>query len=92
MQSMKWFSFLAVACLLVVADVMPRAQAADVPNAVLEEIVAKVNGDIVTRAELSHTAKEWVNKMKAQGMTGPKLEQARKLLAHVAGMLQKAKR
>ncbi len=62
--------------ILMAAVAAGTAMAAAATVQTVDEIVAKVNGDIVTRAELSHTAKEWVAEMKAQGMTGPKLEQA----------------
>ena len=53
------------------------ALAADRPDApiVVEEIVAKVNGDIITRGELAKS-KELIDKeAKAQGITGPNAQQ-----------------
>jgi peptidyl-prolyl cis-trans isomerase SurA len=43
---------------------------------VVEEIAAKVNGDIVTRGELAEKSKEFEAIRKQQGLTGPKLAQA----------------
>ncbi|HEX4227316.1 MAG TPA: peptidylprolyl isomerase [Bryobacteraceae bacterium] len=52
--------------------------AADVPTSkpvVVDEIVAKVNGDIVTRHELERTARDIAAELRAQGDTGAKLNQ-----------------
>ncbi len=46
--------------------------AADVQT--VDEIIAKVNGDIVSKNELERTAKEMLAEMRAQNMTGPRLE------------------
>src|SRR5450759_3467657 len=43
---------------------------------VVEEIAAKVNGDIVTRGELAKKRLETEAEAKRQGLTGPRLEQA----------------
>src|SRR5262245_24701501 len=43
---------------------------------VVEEIAAKVNGDIITRGELEQTRKEIEQVLKGQGLNGPKLQQA----------------
>jgi peptidyl-prolyl cis-trans isomerase SurA len=55
-------------------------QAADVPNAnvrVIEEIVAKVNNDIITRGELEKMRAQIEADLRAQkGLTGPDLEKA----------------
>lgn len=52
--------------------------AADVPKSeskVIDQIVAKVNGDIVSQDELTKVPKEALAEMKAQGVTGPQAEQ-----------------
>ena len=41
---------------------------------VVEEIVAKVNGDIITRGEIDHTRQELEAQLKQQGLKGPDLE------------------
>jgi peptidyl-prolyl cis-trans isomerase SurA len=41
--------------------------AADIPPSVVEEIVAKVNGDIITRGDLIHARKEMEDSMRTQG-------------------------
>jgi peptidyl-prolyl cis-trans isomerase SurA len=72
MLTMKWFSCLAVAGLLVVG----RAGAAD-NNPVLEEIVAKVNGDIVTRGEIERTRRNIESELRSsQNLTGVRLQTA----------------
>ena len=50
--------------------------AADVQT--IDEIIAKVNGDIVTKNELERSAKEMVTELKAQNMAGQRLEEAYK--------------
>ena len=50
--------------------------AADVGGNVVEEIVAKVNGDIITRSELDRTRKLLEIELKQQGATGPELQAA----------------
>jgi parvulin-like peptidyl-prolyl isomerase len=42
---------------------------------IVDEIVAKVNGDIVSRDELQRLGRELEQELKAQGDSGPKLEQ-----------------
>ncbi len=59
---------------LLMAATLPLAVAADVR--VVEEIAAKVNGDIITRGELEQTRKEIETEARAQGLTGAKLEDA----------------
>ncbi len=49
------------------------AFAADVR--VIEEIAAKVNGDIITRSELEQTRREMEQALRAEGATGPKLQE-----------------
>jgi peptidyl-prolyl cis-trans isomerase SurA len=48
--------------------------AVDLP--VVEEIVAKCNGDIVTRGDLDHSRKELIEALRHGGLTGPALEEA----------------
>jgi parvulin-like peptidyl-prolyl isomerase len=50
------------------------ALAADIR--IVEEIAAKVNGDIITRGELEQQRKEFEQGLKGQGLTGPKLQEA----------------
>lgn len=52
------------------------AGAADIST--IEEIVAKVNGDIVTRTELARSRRQIEAELKAQNVTGAKLDQALK--------------
>jgi parvulin-like peptidyl-prolyl isomerase len=52
--------------------------AADVPKPevnVVDQIIAKVNGDIVSQDEIRRVAKETAQEMKAQGVGGPQAEQ-----------------
>src|SRR5579864_4028441 len=44
--------------------------------AVVEEIVAKCNGDIVTRGDLDRSRKQLIEALRHEGLTGPALEQA----------------
>src|SRR5579859_4489881 len=48
--------------------------AADLP--VVEEIVAKCNGDIITRGDLDHSRKQLIDALRHEGLTGPPMEQA----------------
>ncbi len=59
---------LAMACSALAAD---RPD----PPRVVEEIVAKVNGDIVTRGELTESIAAKEKEMRTQGLTGANLEQ-----------------
>ena len=43
---------------------------------VIEEIAAKVNGDIITRGELDQTRKEIEQGLRGEGMTGARLQEA----------------
>ena len=52
------------------------ASAQTQPVRVVEEIAAKVNGDIVTRGELAEKDKEIEGSLRAQGLTGTKLSDA----------------
>jgi peptidyl-prolyl cis-trans isomerase SurA len=52
------------------------AFAADNAITTVEEIIAKVNGDIVTRTELARTRKQAEEELRRQGVTGAKLAAA----------------
>jgi parvulin-like peptidyl-prolyl isomerase len=56
--------------------VVGAASAQTQPVRVVEEIAAKVNGDIVTRGELAEKDKEIEGSLRAQGLTGTKLSDA----------------
>ncbi|MBI3684617.1 MAG: peptidylprolyl isomerase [Acidobacteria bacterium] len=47
--------------------------AADV--ATIEEIIAKINGDIITRTELGRSRRQMEAELRQQGVTGPKLQE-----------------
>jgi peptidyl-prolyl cis-trans isomerase SurA len=44
--------------------------------AMVEEIVAKCNGDIITRGDLDHSRKQLIEALRHEGLTGPAMEQA----------------
>jgi parvulin-like peptidyl-prolyl isomerase len=44
--------------------------------ALVEEIVAKCNGDIITRGDLDHSRKQLIDALRHEGLTGPALDQA----------------
>jgi len=56
-----------VSAALFAADVPP-------PNNVVEEIVAKCNGDIVTRGDLERARRELIETLRANGIVGEELE------------------
>jgi len=58
----------------VLAASLSTAAASDVR--IVEEIVAKVNGDIITRGEIEHTRQQIEGDMRQQGLSGAKLQQA----------------
>lgn len=62
-------------CSLLLAGV---CLAADVPKdfQVVDQIVAKVNGDIITQSDLSHSLRETEAEMKQSGLTGVRLDDA----------------
>lgn len=64
---------------VLMAAALPLAFAADVK--VVEEIAAKVNGEIITRGELDQQRKEIEQGLKGEGMTGAKLQDAVKQYA-----------
>jgi parvulin-like peptidyl-prolyl isomerase len=66
-----WVFCLGLTCL---TSFCTAAFAADV--AVVEEIVCKVNGDIITRTELEKDRKDAENEFRQQGMTGRVLQDA----------------
>jgi len=53
------------------AAALPLAFAADIR--VVEEIAAKVNGDIITRGELEQTRREIEQQLRGEGLNGPRL-------------------
>src|SRR5437868_13683111 len=69
MKSMKHFLSLSLAASLL-------ALSAPAELKVLEEIIAKINGEIVTRSELERSVVESRAELTRQGLTGAKLEQA----------------
>ena len=70
MPSMKWFSCLALASLFV-----GSVCAADIQ--VVEEIVAKVNGDIVTKGEIERTRRQLEAELRTQqNLNGVRLQTA----------------
>jgi parvulin-like peptidyl-prolyl isomerase len=62
-------------CLALFALGALSLNAADVP-AVVDQIVAKVNGDIVSQDEIARTSKQMTDELKAQGASGSQLQQA----------------
>jgi len=56
-----------------VTAALPIAAAADVR--IVEEIVAKVNGDIVTRGELAHNRQMLEQQLRGEGVTGTRLQE-----------------
>jgi peptidyl-prolyl cis-trans isomerase SurA len=50
--------------------------AADVPVTVMEEIVCKVNGDIITRTELERDRRDAEAELRRQGLAGARLKEA----------------
>ncbi len=65
---MQRFLYLAIAC----SGLMAGAWAADVT--ILEEIIAKVNGDIVTRSELERSRHAMEAELRQRGAKGPEAE------------------
>jgi peptidyl-prolyl cis-trans isomerase SurA len=60
--------------LMLFAAVLPLALAAD-NSKVVEEIVAKVNGDIVTRGDLEQARQQAIDQARQSGIAGPKLNE-----------------
>jgi peptidyl-prolyl cis-trans isomerase SurA len=72
MSLMKWYTRLAIAGSLTAATAALSA-AADIQ--LIEEIVAKVNGDIITRGEIERTRRTLENELRTQGkLNGPRLQ------------------
>jgi len=61
---------------VLIAATLPVASAADVR--IVEEIVAKINGDIITRGEIEHQRVLLEEEARRQGISGPRLEEALK--------------
>jgi peptidyl-prolyl cis-trans isomerase SurA len=59
---------------LLIAATLPIAGAADIH--VVEEIAAKVNGDIITRSELEQQRRELEQQLRSEGLAGAKLTDA----------------
>ena len=57
--------------IVLIAAIAPLAQAADVR--IVEEIIAKVNGDIITRGEMEQARTRLTEEAKSQGLTGAQL-------------------
>jgi parvulin-like peptidyl-prolyl isomerase len=74
MKMMKWYTRPAVVALAVVTASI-SIQAADVQ--LIEEIVAKVNGDIITRGEIDRNRRTIEAELRAtqKDLTGPRLQQ-----------------
>lgn len=69
---------IAACCFIALLTAVPSLLAADRPDAptVVEEIVAKVNGDIITRGDLAASKVLMEKEAKAQGLSGMALQQA----------------
>ena len=61
---------------VLIASTVAVCAAADNNVKVVEEIAAKVNGDIITRGELAKKRLEIEAEAKRQGLTGPRLQEA----------------
>ncbi len=61
---------------LIASSTIAVCTAADNNVKVVEEIAAKVNGDIITRGELARKRLEIEAEAKRQGLSGPRLQQA----------------
>src|SRR4051812_3534292 len=60
----------------VLAGIAAAGLASAAEITVLEEIVAKVNGEIITRGDIERTRKQMEATMREQGLTGPRLQEA----------------
>ena len=72
--------------LLVPVLILASASAFAADVAIVEEIVAKCNGDIITRGDLERYRRDFVNAARQQGVTGPTLDQA--LAEHEKNLLR----
>src|SRR5947209_4396805 len=61
---------------VIIASTVAVCAAADITPKVVEEIAAKVNGDIITRGELEKKRLEIEAEAKRQGLTGVRLQEA----------------
>lgn len=61
---------------LILAGIAAAGLASAAEITVIEEIVAKVNGEIVTRGDIERTRKQMEAAMREQGATGERLQQA----------------
>ena len=61
---------------ILIAASLTIAGAADIR--VVEEIVSKVNGDIITRGEIDHTREMLTQELRGQGLAGTRLTEALK--------------
>src|SRR5258708_34023648 len=61
---------------VLIASTLAVSAAADNNVKVVEEIAAKVNGDIITRGELEKKRMEIEAEAKRQGLTGARLQEA----------------
>ncbi len=72
---LKWMvSHMLRRFFLLIAATLPIAGAADIR--IVEEIVAKVNGDIITRGEIDHNRQLLQEQLRQQGLNGAKLADA----------------
>jgi peptidyl-prolyl cis-trans isomerase SurA len=72
---MKWLVSMALSCSAVFAAGPPPADVKETGPGVVEEIVAKVNGDIVTRTELERGRRQLIEELTKQGAKGVALQQ-----------------
>jgi peptidyl-prolyl cis-trans isomerase SurA len=61
---------------LILAGIAAAGLASAAEITVVEEIVAKVNGEIITRGDIEHTRKQMEATMREQGATGQRLQEA----------------
>jgi peptidyl-prolyl cis-trans isomerase SurA len=61
---------------LILAGIAAAGLASAAEITVIEEIVAKVNGEIITRSDIDRTRKQMEAAMREQGATGERLQQA----------------
>lgn len=73
-----WGRYLLAGCLLAPAAVhyLAAPPALHAEMTIMDEIVCKVNGDIITRSEMTRARKEAEAYFREQGLTGEKLQQA----------------
>src|ERR1041384_708916 len=58
---------------VLIAATLPLAVSADIK--VIEEIAAKVNGDIITRGELEQSRRDMETALKGEGLNGTRLQE-----------------